>query len=68
MASFIHKCNAQAYEFDFDTKVFDKPNRGYTKALAALVFAETYSLKKGLNIFGDVGKQAAMNEMKQLHQ
>ena len=68
MASFIHKCNTQANKFDFDTKVFDKPNRGYTKALAVWVFAESYSVKKGLNVFGDVSKQAAMNEMKQLHQ
>jgi hypothetical protein len=31
-------------------------------------FVQTYSLSKGLKTFGEKGRQAAYNEMKQLHQ
>jgi hypothetical protein len=31
------------------------------------IFAQTYSLARGIKVFGDRGLKAAYNEMKQLH-
>ncbi len=49
------------------TKAFSGFNYGYGKAVKAVSFIETFTLKQGLKKFGDKGRTSAMKEMKQLH-
>ena len=58
IASFIHKWN----------NVLNKQLQQAKKTLKSVSFAETYSLKRGLAKFGEKGHEAALGEMKQLHQ
>ena len=39
----------------------------YTSEIRAAAFAQSYSLKAGLRKFGNTGKIAAINELKQIH-
>ena len=47
---------------------FEGPSTRFGKAIKAVSFVETYSLKKGLIKFGRRGEEAAYGEMKQLHE
>ena len=50
------------------SKGFNGFNRGYSKAVKAISFIETFSLKRGIAKFGEPGREAAKAEMKQLHE
>ena len=47
---------------------FSGPNTKYGKAIKSVSFLETYSLQRGLKHFGKAGRNAAMGEMRQLHE
>ena len=49
------------------SKGFNGFNKGYSKAVKAISFIETFSLKRGIAKFGEPGREAAKAEMRQLH-
>jgi Reverse transcriptase (RNA-dependent DNA polymerase) len=72
----LHQCHLQTQghsetEYAFETaKVIAKNISGFNAVMTnnQQSFVETYSLKKGLKHFGTKGYEAAIGEMKQLHE
>ena len=63
-----HNLLASRQEQGSSSKGFNGFNKGYSKAVKAISFIETFSLKRGIAKFGEPGREAAKAEMKQLHE
>ena len=63
-----HNLLASTQEQGSSSKGFNGFNKGYSKAVKAISFIETFSLKRGIAKFGEPGREAAKAEMKQLHE
>ena len=63
-----HNLLASRQELGSSRKGFNGFNKGYSKAVKAISFIETFSLKRGIAKFGEPGREAAKAEMQQPHE
>ena len=63
-----HNLLTSKQEQGSSSKGFNSFNKGYGKAVKAISFIETFSLKRGIARFGEPGRKAAKAEMRQLHE